>query len=249
MSVGRDVVEVPLGPLGALRALRVGELLVSSQILGSVSDNTYKALGPCTQTQGSRPSPSLLTSPFYFNRWVIDHLAGLLGTCWVWPAPCPRTAQASSRGLSQGSGPCSWSSSWCCSWALSCASRTEWWPRRAAPATGTAVFLMTDTFLRLKTLVRAQLTGSRQKSQSCKSLEDASDFPAGLPATCWYLHYCTWRQWILLHRKSVIPGGWQAIHSPNKNSLHGSSLGYSLDYSCQTWSDASEQAGPELMWS
>lgn len=59
------------------------EPLTSSLILGSVSNKAFKALGLFTETQlGSTVSASLLISPpFYFNRLVIHHLAGLSGTC------------------------------------------------------------------------------------------------------------------------------------------------------------------------
>lgn len=138
-------------------------------------------MGLFTETQlGSTLSASLpISPPFYFNRLAIHHLAGLLGTCWVSPTPSPRTAQASSRGSNQVSGLCSLSSSLCCSPALSCASHTEWWSRKTASVTGTAVFLTTtDSYSR--TLARGQLTGYIQKSPRCNSLEDASHFPSGL---------------------------------------------------------------------
>lgn len=131
--------------ISALWAPRVGELPISSLILVSVSNKVQEVLGMRTGTQLD-PDYLLLFWPlllFYFNRWVIHHPAGLLGTCWVWPTPSPRTAQASSRGLNLGSGLCSLSSLSCCSPALSCASHTEWWSRKTASITGTAVFLMT----------------------------------------------------------------------------------------------------------
>lgn len=76
----------------------------------------------------------------------------------------------------------------------------------------------------LNTLARGQLRGYTQNSHRCHHwrmqvifLQDSPELQCFL-STCWHLHYSTWRQGIPLHRRLVIPSGWQVICSPNERA-------------------------------